>query len=316
MALTLGKSIFGQDVLKKRGGIVRTDLFKFGEISFITDEGPPAGTWPEGMLFFNGADRRLFNSINLKRSNTPTLGWYKCNQLTDNILTDFSGNQRNGAVTSATTVTGNYGSAVFFDGTDDKVELPASLDMTFNLDWTISFWVKLPATFADTEKVYVLERFKDGNEYFLIYIEGEALGEGTIKIVHNNGGGAVTEQISFKEIPKDTWVFVHLTHDTSRNLIFARTGIDDWDIEAASLPVINFVGTETFTIGHSQLDASFGDNSYAIDDLKIWDSDRKAFDGTPPSTFNVEYDIDILNIDIQHWIYWDGLVYPHNDNLS
>ena len=255
--------------------IARQDILKFGNfnLNIIEAAGVPRGQHEEGTLFFNGFDRKLYLAYDYKKGNTPDLLWYKFN---DNAQDFSSGQKTNGTLAgSPVFVAGQHGNAITLDATDDKVTIVSAMGLDFAADWTFSYWIKLGgATWADGDKVYLLTRFKDANEYFEIYLQHDS-GNASIKmkVRWNNGAGETIEQVTTViDNGVDNWVYVHYSHDTSANIITGRIKDDSGEAgrdEAATLPAIAFT-TEDFEIGFSNVDSSFGDQSVLIDSLKIF----------------------------------------------
>jgi hypothetical protein len=75
------------------------------------------------------------------------VGWWRFDEGTGTAANDSSGDGNNGTIYGATWVTGVYGQALSFDGTDDYVDIPASVNLPFSgtNSWTIAMWVNCSA---------------------------------------------------------------------------------------------------------------------------------------------------------------------------
>ncbi len=308
MALNLGTP----RVIGQRGGlnlVVRQDslLFQDFNMEIIQAAGAPVGEYEQGSMFLNARDAKLYLAANYKIANTPDLLWYKFNE---NAQDFSSGQKANGTVTSSTYTSipnGKYRQAINLDGTDDKVEIPAAMGLDWDSDWTISFWINIDATYINGQEIYILERFKDADEYIYFTFEG-AVGTAILRLRYANGGGETeVTSIQISGASFGTWVFVHLSHDTSANnietvWIDAAGNVTANNTNAASIPNIAFT-TEVFNIGRNDKNASFGDNAFILDDLKIFNEFRESAVG---SKATVTAKIDSLNLDKIHWASYTG----------
>ena len=282
--------------------IARQDILKFENfnLELIQAAGVPQGQHEVGSLFFNGADRKLYLATDYKILNTPSLAWYKFN---DNAQDFISRN--NGTVTSSTYSTGKYGTAINFDGTDDKVVIPAAMNLSWSTDWTMSFWIKMPTAMDDNEELNILERYKDADEYCYLVARGSGTPATIINfyLVFNNTGGEAEEVVAqVTGAWQDTFIFVMIAHDTSANethfAVKVGAAENANDNATVSIPAIAFT-TEDFEMGRNQAKGNFGDEAYLIDDFKIWNEFRNP-EGVS-NRLTTSATIDLLNIDKVHW---------------
>ncbi len=301
MALNLGTP----RVIGQRGGmnlIVRQDslLFRDFNMEMTHEAGAPIGDYEEGSMFFNLVDVKTYFAANYKITSTPDLAWYKCNAIVDDEIQNFTSGPKlkATAVGSPAVVAGKYGNAITLDGIDDKLELPATLGLNLSSDWCISFWVYINAPFANLEEIHILERYLDVGHRVTIYIQGDAGTHGEIHVNWNSdaNNGDVTTALP---MTLDTWHHVQITHNNAANQIDFRIN-GSLDTAAATIGSVAFT-TEKFVIGESQFWGNFGDTSYLIDDIKIWDTNRNIFSGKRNS-------IDMLNLDKIHWGSFNGTV--------
>src|SRR3954468_13851083 len=83
---------------------------------------------------------------------------YSFNEGTGTAVTDVSGNSNNGTISNATwSASGKYGSALSFNGSTSRVDIPdsASLDLTSGL--TMEAWVR-PTTLTAWRTVLMKEQ--------------------------------------------------------------------------------------------------------------------------------------------------------------
>lgn len=289
MALSLGQ----QNVLKQRPRVLRTDIIKFADdIQLITTAGPPKGQWELGTLFFNNDDKKLYASANYRNNNLPESAWYKF----DGNTQDFSGNLKHGTLTGGSYEAGKYSKSLKFDGTDDKLELPATLFTDIENGFQFNFWINLSATFANGDEVYILERYVDATHFFLLSITGNATPKGQIRLRFDNDAGAAKDQTYTTEISLNTWINITIVNVGSSTTRIYVNGVG----ESQAIGAIASTGftTELYEIGRSQKDSSFGDNSFRIDSLKFWLDDPGGFDDVGT--------IDKSNLDANQWASYPG----------
>ena len=298
MALNLQNlGLIGQRARQKL--IVRQDslFFRDFNMQIIQSSGVPVGNYEEGSMLMNKVDAKLYMPVNIAAFATPSELYLKF----DSNSKDYSGNKILTTEDGVTYVAGKYQKAINFDGVNDKLTIDASMGMAFNTDWTISFWI------YPTGTNYIIERYKDGNEYFYMKVDA-----GTVFLLWNNGAG---ESMTGVPVDLNEWNFVHFTHDNSANFIKKTTWSATSSFEAShaagkDLPNIPFT-TEDFELGRSQVAGSFGD-AYKLDDLKIWSSYRENNAGStfpPTNSAQPLFFVDRSNISATNWFAYSGVFY-------
>ncbi|KKL20117.1 hypothetical protein LCGC14_2458680, partial [marine sediment metagenome] len=192
---------------------------------------------------------------NYKILNTPDLLWYKLN----GNAQDFSkGARTDGTITSSLFTTGKYGTAINFDGVDDKVVIPTAMGLNWDQDWTMSFWIKVPTAIANGEEINILEQYIDATHYFYLVCRASGTPTTTLSFFYhfNTGGGDLSEVgVNLINSWQDTFVFVTMAHDNSANKINGGNKIgtvEETDTNTtASLPDVGFT-TEDFEMGRNQ----------------------------------------------------------------
>ncbi len=276
---------------QRAGGklIVKQDslMFRDFNMEIVDSAGPPIGKYELGALFYNTADLKMYISANFKAQNLPTGAWYKFNS----NVTDFSGNKNSATLTGGSYEAGIHQKALKIDGVNDKLEITAPTEGAGADHGVFSAWIKLPADWANGEIVYLVERYKDANNYYLVSIIGNGIA-GLIRTFIKKSGEA-EDVFSFNtiQITRDTWTYIELNFGNGRGLSFFTDGnIQSHDV-GYTLPTFT---TETQDIGFSQEKSSFGSQDFLIDDLKIW---------LESHTANSK---DKSDLDLNHWASYPG----------
>ena len=98
------------------------------------------------------------SAIRRHRQSPGLVSAYSFNEGTGTVVTDVSGNSNNGTIGTATwSTSGRYGSALSFNGSTSRVDIPdsASLDLTTGM--TIEAWVR-PTTLSNWRTVLMKEQ--------------------------------------------------------------------------------------------------------------------------------------------------------------
>ena len=171
-----------------------------------------------------------------------------------------------GGATAAvpTWVTGKYGSALNFDGTDDYVSMPTSSSTEITNAITLEVWVKPNGV---DEYGYIISKF-DGSTaggYGLYWF-------GNNERVDIYSGPSGTAQSNAVFTDSNIWVYVAVTVDSSGNVIFYRNGSN--------------AGTGTLSISSNNLAVLLGNRTGgtsattyfngSIDDMRIYNYARTA----------------------------------------
>ena len=255
---------------KKRMRTIRTDIFKFENLNIITEAGVPSGQWDKGTLFANASDYKLYLAVNYKEDYLPNVAWYKFNGNGSDEINSYTA-----TTTNITFPAGKYGNAAYLNGSDGKITLPGNQiniqPLADATQPTISFWIKFSGIETPGDQVYVLERYTDANNYLLISIENEA-GVYGVRFKWNTPTGGVDVTDTTIPLEADTWthiIFVGYDAGTSCSHQLYIDQADNSGFSSAQDPGPSFVGDENWTIGYSEVETSYGDGTFLIDDLKI-----------------------------------------------
>lgn len=153
----------------------------------------------------------------------PIINWYKDSSSitllnlpfeggSNSTLTqDYSGNNNDGAVTSATwSETGGYiGGAYQYDGVDDVVYVSSSNSLELNdTSFTITYWMNSPMT-AGNQGLFQkgVGSFNGNGRGIEIRSQGT-----TLEAAIGNGTGTAS-RLQKTSMPQNQWAFIALTHD-------------------------------------------------------------------------------------------------------
>jgi hypothetical protein len=149
-----------------KGRLIEDETFSYSQYNTINVAGAPAGDYPEGTIFINTADNRIYMAITGSTAvDTPTIAWWKFDESSGNAA-DSSGNSHtatNGSLVPY--VAGKYGKAIDCNGTDDYFTTASHADFNQNGNFTIEFWANL-----DVKNVVqvVVRRYADANNLFYL----------------------------------------------------------------------------------------------------------------------------------------------------
>jgi Concanavalin A-like lectin/glucanases superfamily/Bacterial Ig-like domain/Bacterial Ig domain len=74
---------------------------------------------------------------------------YALNETSGSTVADWSGNGNNGTTSGSTWIAGQFGNAASFDGSNDRINLPATLGTFYNGGFTLEAWVRKSTTKKD-----------------------------------------------------------------------------------------------------------------------------------------------------------------------
>ena len=191
---------------------------------------------------------------------------------------DSSGNGNDGTLlptgSGPTWVSGKFGRALSFDGTDDYVSVPDSLSLDIGTsDFTIEAWIKLGTTADDYYGIYDKGKGRTSGEgrYSLFVTPWD-----TLRLhIYGQSGSEFAYYDSTLTIDDTNWHYVAVSCDRDANAIFA---IDDStetvDISGSSSHDVS--STYDAAIGVRQWDK--GDHWFNgdIDEVRIWEEARSA----------------------------------------
>jgi hypothetical protein len=94
------------------------------------------------------------------------VGWWRFDEGTGTTATDSSGNGNDGTIYGATWIDGKFGKAMYFDGSNDYVEISADESFNFGKALTVSAWIK-PDAILTTDFV-VWRKTSPDNQYLCL----------------------------------------------------------------------------------------------------------------------------------------------------
>lgn len=181
------------------------------------------------------------------RTNTPVLSTFTSTPNTGNLaaaycfnegaggtLNDSSGNANHGILTNGPiwTVNGRYGSALVFDGIDDKVVVPDSNSLDLTTSLTLEAWV-YPTTAMNDWDTVLMKEYPASNEllYTLYANSNTNLPAGYIYI---NGE---KEILGINTLPINTWSHLTLTYDGAAMKLYLNGQLVQSKPQSGALPV-------------------------------------------------------------------------------
>jgi len=167
----------------------------------------------------------------------------------------------NGA-TSTKWVSGKYGSALQFDGSDDYVSASDSATLDIVGPMTVGAWVKLPVVPDDYDKIAC--KYGDGTHTFFLQFFANRTASFLAK-----AGGSATESTSVSVLALNTWYYITGVYDGSTQKIYINGVVEDTD---------NKTGVITPNSADLTMGALTGGGSYhfngSIDDVRIYNYAR------------------------------------------
>jgi len=174
---------------------------------------------------------------------------------------DQSGNNNNGTLTNGPTWTANgkYGTALVFDGLNDRVVVPDSnsLDLTTRL--TLEAWVYPTGAMSGWDTILMKEQ-PPGNLLYVLYANGDTnVPNGRIWI----GGEQAVQGTSV--LPLNTWSHLALTYDGAMLNFYVNGQLVQSRPQTGSLPVTSAV----LSIGNNSI---WPDEAFLgrIDEIRIY----------------------------------------------
>ena len=183
--------------------------------------------------------------------------WYKLDGNGD----DFSGNNYDGTVTGTTLTTGHDGtpnSAMFFDGINDKIDLPSNFDYP---NRTVSLWFKADLIPYPRRIVYACD-----NEYINYGITAiTVIDSAGVNRIAFHGAGSVYHYTN--DVTTGTWYHVALVISTDS----VKCYVNGTNVHAIAYSgnTQTFEGDNYAKIGASRINEQFFNGT--IDEVKIFD---------------------------------------------
>ena len=190
-------------------------------------------------------------------SPTPGLvAGYAFSEGTGTTTADASGNNRTGTLTNgATWAAGKYGTAVSFDGTNDKVTLPSTVDLA-SLPFTLEAWIR-PTSFADWRAIFSKRASPSASQ--MRFDVGLSITTGRVYVFTSNS--TVTSTYA---PPLNAWTHLAVVADSSGTKLYVNGALQQTlgaiTLGSSSTALVNIGGT--------------GDNqdpfAGQIDNLRLW----------------------------------------------
>lgn len=162
------------------------------------------------------------------------------------LLPDLSGRGNHGVLTNMSAddwVSGQYGRALDFDGTNDYVQLTESDALKSTNTLSLSFWLR--RSLEGTQQFYMTRAGSGLNDNVNVFNQPD----NTLNFGARNTGGTFTIA-SFSVAGRTDWLHVGCVYDganklhingqlvsTSASYTMASTSVSSWTLAAGSLPV-------------------------------------------------------------------------------
>ncbi len=202
------------------------------------------------------------------------LAWWKMDESTTDWdgagdrVNDYSGNGNNGTAVgnAAAAVSGKYGNAGTFDGTDDYVTVPSGATLAGKTQATVSAWVYAD-DFGVTSCVYCEQTSTVGNDRLGLYVDTNAKVNLVYRDSSQDPAGTATTLTGNTALSAATWYYVTGVYDADidRQVIYIN-GTED---KKATASVSGLGSSVANAIRIGDLNGSNEWDGY-IDDLKVY----------------------------------------------
>lgn len=195
---------------------------------------------------------------------------------TGTLINDNSGSGNNGTAQGTTAwVEGKFGSALQFDGSDGRVDIADSVELTpTSSGFSIAAWVKV---LDGTNKIHtILSKWDNvARKEFKFTIGATGNWRNAITMREAVGGGYITRADNTRTIDAfdGKWHYIVGTYDGTTNVTGLKIYIDGEQVDDASDPGGTFNGVEN-TISEVWIGANFEVAEYfdgGIDEVVVWD---------------------------------------------
>ncbi len=277
----------GPPSIFKKSPTLKDETFSYSQFNQIDVAGAPAGDYPEGTIFINTADNRVYMAITGSTAvETPDAAWWKFDESSGDIA-DSSGNGHTGTNLNTTTfAAGKYGNACVLDGNNKGFNIASDADFDFDGNFTFEWWMNMN---DKTNAQSIFYRFNDGNNTFSL-----ALAAGGILQLYWVGQGNISNGfISLDSEGLQEWHHYAIVGDRSSDtmtfyvdgiLRHTETLLDNTMIWGGAGLNLGFPGAEPF------------DGEY--DDFKVWNIARS------PSQILADM-AEAGGSGGTDWLYWD-----------
>jgi hypothetical protein len=186
---------------------------------------------------------------------------YNFNAGTGTTLVDRSGNNNNGTLKNGPiwTISGKYGSALAFDGVNDKVVVPDSNSLDLTTKLTLEAWVYPTGAMSSWDTILMKEQ-PPSNLLYVLYANGDSN-------VPNGWLWLGSEQgiLGTSTLPLNTWSHLALTYDGATLRFYVNGQLVQSRAQTGSLPVT----TGVLSIGANSI---WPDETFLgrIDEIRIY----------------------------------------------
>ena len=138
--------------------------------------------------------------------------------------TDLSGQNNNGTLINGVTYNSGDGGYLIFDGTNDRVSLPAGSDFAYGTgDFTIETWFNVTGTSPQTYGEIAFSQTVAGTNYFIAYT---SRGNPVLKkptFTYGTGGG--TPIVSVQSYTEDNWYHYVITRNGTTLTMYLNNSV-------------------------------------------------------------------------------------------
>ena len=151
--------------------------------------------------------------------------------------TDESGQGNNGTLTNGVTYSSDTNGVFIFDGTNDKVTLPAGSDFAYGTgDFTVEIWFNVTGTSPQTWGEVLFSQTVSGQNYFVCNVSGGDPVQKKPRFTYGTGGG--TAIISSTAYTEGTWYHHVITRNGTTLTMYLNNSV-----VASSTVSFNFTNT-------------------------------------------------------------------------
>lgn len=251
-------------------------------------------------------------------SATGLLLSYDMETLSSGLMRDFSGNDNNGTITGANSVTGLFGQARNFEA-DDEEYITVPEDDSLDGKRTIALWFKPEGGWSSAESLsqQLVNHRSDIAEWNGIYLFLSAT-DGSFYVAVDSGAPAIATAVSTTTSWSEVWYHVVAVADGSNILLYINGMLEDTG-DALSTAFPDVIDSNPLRIGTKRTaDDAFYDG--LIDEMLIFNrilnaSEISYLAGSPPA--NIEAYITTAGAsgfggDMERWS-WDGITWSQEE---
>tara|TARA_R100000353_G_scaffold2409_1_gene3586 strand:- start:779 stop:1495 length:717 start_codon:yes stop_codon:yes gene_type:complete len=138
--------------------------------------------------------------------------------------TDESGQGNNGTLTNGVSYSSDNDGVFVFDGTNDRVNLPAGSDFAYGTgDFTVEIWFNVTGTSPQRWGEIAFSQTVSGTNYFVVYTSGGNPVQKKPRFTYGTGGG--TPIISSTAYTEDTWYHYVVTRNGTALTMYLNNSV-------------------------------------------------------------------------------------------